>query len=130
MTAKPYDPTLKALVETEPASWPVLFGQAKAPTTVLDADIATVSGAADNVLLERVRPGHDESHRLLCAHYLHKRSIKKLAEESGQRACAVDSRVRRHVKRLLAAAAGDPSGTDMRERFRATMRGRKKLKEI
>ena len=50
MTAKPYDPTLKALVEAEPASWPVLFGHAKAPTTVIDADIATVSGAADKVL--------------------------------------------------------------------------------
>jgi hypothetical protein len=25
--AKPYDPTLKALVETEPESWPVLHGQ-------------------------------------------------------------------------------------------------------
>ena len=46
MTAKPYDPTLKALVETEPESWPVLFGQAKAATTVIDA----VSGAADKVL--------------------------------------------------------------------------------
>ncbi|HWG43461.1 MAG TPA: hypothetical protein VN688_11800 [Gemmataceae bacterium] len=44
MTAKPYDPTLKALVETEPESWPVLLGHAKAPTTVIDADIATVSG--------------------------------------------------------------------------------------
>src|SRR5262245_23004912 len=50
MTAKPYDPTLKALVETEPESWPVLLGQPKAPTEVIDADIATVSGAADKVL--------------------------------------------------------------------------------
>jgi hypothetical protein len=50
MTAKPYDPTLKALVETEPESWPVLLGLPKAPTEVIDADIATVSGAADKVL--------------------------------------------------------------------------------
>ena len=50
MTAKPYDPTLKTLVEIEPQSWPVLFGYAKAPTEVIDADIATVSGAADKVL--------------------------------------------------------------------------------
>jgi predicted transposase YdaD len=50
MTAKPYDPTLKTLVEIEPESWPVLFGYAKAPTEVIDADIATVSGAADKVL--------------------------------------------------------------------------------
>jgi predicted transposase YdaD len=50
MTAKPYDPTLKTLVEIEPESWPVLFGHAKAPTEVIDADVATVSGAADKVL--------------------------------------------------------------------------------
>lgn len=50
MTAKPYDPTLKTLVEIEPESWPVLFGYPKAPTEVIDADIATVSGAADKVL--------------------------------------------------------------------------------
>lgn len=50
MTAKPYDPTLKTLVEIEPESWPVLFGYAKAATGVIDADIATISGAADKVL--------------------------------------------------------------------------------
>lgn len=50
MIAKPYDPTLKTLVEIEPPSWPVLLGYAKAPTEVIDADIATVSGAADKVL--------------------------------------------------------------------------------
>ncbi len=50
MTAKPYDPTLKTLVEIEPQSWPVLLGYAKAPTEVIDADIATISGAADKVL--------------------------------------------------------------------------------
>ena len=50
MAAQPYDPTLKALVETEPESWPALFGQPPGPTEVIDADIATVSGAADKVL--------------------------------------------------------------------------------
>ncbi len=50
MTAQPYDPTLKALVENEPESWPVLLGRPAAPTEVIDADIATVSGAADKVL--------------------------------------------------------------------------------
>jgi predicted transposase YdaD len=50
MSSKPYDPTLKEMVETEPASWPVFVGQPRAPTEVIDADIATVSGAADKVL--------------------------------------------------------------------------------
>jgi predicted transposase YdaD len=50
VTAKPYDPTLKALVETEPESWPALLGQPTGPTEVIDADVATVSGAADKVL--------------------------------------------------------------------------------
>jgi hypothetical protein len=49
MTATPYDPTLKALVETEPESWPNFLGR-PGPTTVIDADIATVSRAADKVL--------------------------------------------------------------------------------
>jgi predicted transposase YdaD len=48
--AQPYDPTLKALVETEPESWPALLGRPVGPTVVIDADIATVSGAADKVL--------------------------------------------------------------------------------
>jgi hypothetical protein len=50
VTAKSYDPTLKALVETDPASWPALLGVPAGPTEVIDADIATVSGAADKVL--------------------------------------------------------------------------------
>jgi hypothetical protein len=49
MTVKPYDPTLKALVETEPEPWPGLLGRPTGPTVVIDADIATVSGAADKV---------------------------------------------------------------------------------
>jgi hypothetical protein len=50
VTEKRYDPTLKALVEVEPASWAELTGGPPGPTEVLDADIATVSGAADKVL--------------------------------------------------------------------------------
>lgn len=50
VTAKSYDPTLKALVETEPSSWPAFLGQPRGPTKAIDADIATVSGAADKVL--------------------------------------------------------------------------------
>ncbi len=56
MPAKPYDPTLKALVETEPESWPVFLGQPREPTEVIDADIATVSGAADKVLRISANP--------------------------------------------------------------------------
>jgi predicted transposase YdaD len=50
VTAKAFDPTTKALVENGPDDWPVLIGQPAAPTEVIDADIATVSGAADKVL--------------------------------------------------------------------------------
>jgi hypothetical protein len=50
VTSKSYDATVKALVETDPASWPALLGRPRGPTTVIDADIATVSGAADKVL--------------------------------------------------------------------------------
>jgi hypothetical protein len=50
VAASSYDPTLKALVETDPASWPALLGCPAGPTAVIDADLATVSGAADKVL--------------------------------------------------------------------------------
>jgi predicted transposase YdaD len=50
MPAAPYDPTLKALVETEPQSWAEFLGRPTGPTQVIDSDIATVSGAADKVL--------------------------------------------------------------------------------
>lgn len=56
MTAKPYDPTLKALVEIDPESWPALFARPTGPTVVIDADIATVSGAADKVLSVSANP--------------------------------------------------------------------------
>jgi predicted transposase YdaD len=71
MTAKPYDPTLKVLVETEPEVWPGLLACPTGPTAVIDADIATVSGAADKVLRVSAAPpyllhlefvaGHDTS---------------------------------------------------------------------
>jgi predicted transposase YdaD len=51
MAEKPFDPTLKTLVETTPEAWPVVVGQTPGPTEVVDADVAlTVSGAADKVL--------------------------------------------------------------------------------
>jgi predicted transposase YdaD len=56
VTAKPYDPTLKSLVETDPGSWPALLGQPTRPTEVIDSDIATVSGAADKVLRVSAEP--------------------------------------------------------------------------
>lgn len=83
MTSKPFDPTLKALVETEPESWPVFLGRPGGPTTVIDADIATVSGAADKVLRVAADPpyllhlefvaGHDAAllpRKLLVRHAL------------------------------------------------------------
>src|SRR5439155_23950289 len=56
MTAQPYDPTLKDLVEIGPPDWPVLLGLPRHPTAVIDADIATVSGAADKALRVQADP--------------------------------------------------------------------------
>ena len=47
MVSKPFDPTVKTLVETSPGDWPILLGLPPAPTEVIDADVATVSAAAD-----------------------------------------------------------------------------------
>lgn len=58
MSDKPYDPTLKMLVEVGKEDWPVLLGEPRAPVEVIDADIATVSGAADKVLRVRSNPDY------------------------------------------------------------------------
>ena len=56
MAQKQFDPTLKTLVEVGPGDWTVFAGQPAAPTRVIDADIATVSGAADKVLRVEAAP--------------------------------------------------------------------------
>lgn len=54
--SKPFDATLKRLLEESPSDWPVLAGLPRAPVKVIDADISTVSGAADKVLRVHGRP--------------------------------------------------------------------------
>jgi predicted transposase YdaD len=55
--AREYDPTVKALVEVEPASWLPLDGRPPAPVTVLDPDVsALLSGAADKFLRVHADP--------------------------------------------------------------------------
>jgi predicted transposase YdaD len=48
--ARPFDVTLKSLLEDAPQDWPLLAGVPAPQVTVIDADIATLSGAADKVL--------------------------------------------------------------------------------
>ncbi len=53
---KPYDATLKSMLEESPRDWPLLAGRAAGNVAVIDADVSTVSGAADKVLRVRGRP--------------------------------------------------------------------------
>ncbi len=46
-----FDATLKSLLEDTPEDWPRLLGIAEPQARVIDADISTISGAADKVLL-------------------------------------------------------------------------------
>jgi hypothetical protein len=46
----PLDDTLKHLTELAPADWVTQGGWAKAPATLVDADIATIAGASDKVI--------------------------------------------------------------------------------
>jgi predicted transposase YdaD len=48
--SRPFDATLKAMLEAAPSDWVALAGYAPAAVDVIDADISTVSGAADKVL--------------------------------------------------------------------------------
>src|SRR5579885_742044 len=47
---KPFDATLKGLLEVAPADWAILAGQPADDVRVIDADLSTFSGGADKVL--------------------------------------------------------------------------------
>jgi predicted transposase YdaD len=47
---KPFDATLKALLEESPRDWPALAGHPRRAVTVIDADVSTVTAATDKVL--------------------------------------------------------------------------------
>jgi predicted transposase YdaD len=47
---KPFDVVLKVMVEAGPEGWPAVLNLPQGPLTVLDADVAALSGAADKVL--------------------------------------------------------------------------------
>lgn len=51
-----FDATLKTMLEAGPGDWARLIASRDAPAEVIDADIATVSGAADKVLRVRGDP--------------------------------------------------------------------------
>src|SRR5262245_12507012 len=51
-----FDATLKDMFEETPAAWPQLVGQPARNVEVIDADVSTVTGAADKVLLIRDEP--------------------------------------------------------------------------
>ncbi len=55
--AKPFDTSLKELIERYPADWLPLAGLAvTGPIEVIDADVATITAAADKVLHLRGQP--------------------------------------------------------------------------
>ena len=51
--SKPFDAALKGMLEQSPRDWAALAGFPRREMSVVDADISTVSGAADKVLLVR-----------------------------------------------------------------------------
>ena len=48
--SKPYDATLKAMLEASPADWPKLTGFRVGRAEVIDADVSTVTAATDKVV--------------------------------------------------------------------------------
>jgi hypothetical protein len=54
--SKPFDVTLKTMLEDGPADWPVLAGLPLEKASVVDADVSTFSGGADKVLRVRGSP--------------------------------------------------------------------------
>jgi hypothetical protein len=53
---KPFDVVLKVMVEAGPEGWPAVLHLPRGRSTVIDADVAAISGAADKVLRIEAQP--------------------------------------------------------------------------
>lgn len=114
MADKPFDPTLKSLVELGPDDWTILAGQAPAPTRIIDADIATVSGAADKVLRVESKPPF-----LLHLEFVAGHDAKSLPVLMNKRNVLLEDRhdlLVRSVVVLLRPQADSPTLTGFRQR--------------
>src|SRR5437879_954327 len=114
MAVKPFDPTLKTLVEVGPADWTVFAGQPAAPTRIIDADIATVSGAADKVLRVEGKPPY-----LLHLEFVAGHDASDLPSALNKRNVLLDHRhglLVRSVVVLLRPSADSPALTGLRQR--------------
>jgi predicted transposase YdaD len=60
--SKPFDATPKGLVEIRPTDWPAFLGVAARAVEVVDADVSTVTAAADKVLIVRADDGDRVQH--------------------------------------------------------------------
>ena len=60
--SKPFDATPKGLVEIRPPDWPAFLGVVARAVEVVDADVSTVTAAADKVLLVRADDGDRIQH--------------------------------------------------------------------
>ena len=60
--SKPFDATPKGLVEIRPPDWPAFLGVVARAVEVVDADVSTVTAAADKVLLVRTDEGDRIQH--------------------------------------------------------------------
>jgi hypothetical protein len=114
MANKPFDPTLKSLVEVGPGDWTVFAGQPAAPTRIIDADIATVSGAADKVLRVDAVPPY-----LLHLEFVAGHDAADLPTALNRRNILLDDRhglLVRTVVVLLRPSANSPALTGLRRR--------------
>jgi predicted transposase YdaD len=109
-----FDTTLKTMVEAGPGDWTVFAGQPAAPTRIIDADIATVSGAADKVLRVAARQPY-----LLHLEFVAGHDAATLPLTLNKRNILLEDRHRlpvRTVVVLLQPAADSPVLTGVRQR--------------
>src|SRR5205823_1836536 len=62
VVSKPFDATPKGLIEIRPADWPAFLGVTARAVEVADADVSTVTAAADKVLIVRADEGDRVQH--------------------------------------------------------------------
>jgi predicted transposase YdaD len=60
--SKPFDATPKGLIEIRPSDWPAFLGVNARAVEVVDADVSTVTAAADKVLIVRADEGDRIQH--------------------------------------------------------------------
>jgi predicted transposase YdaD len=104
---KPFDATAKFLVETQPEDWLEYLGLPRSPVEVIEADVSTVTAAADKVLRLR-EPESEIVHVELQAGY-----DRELGERALEYSVLLKRRHRLPIRSILVLLRPEADGPEM-----------------